>query len=161
MYRISITTTSSLASDLEALEKEYPKKVLRPIVRQLLPKSERLFDRVIRYQPPAPDYPIKWKSERQRRYVLAKLKRERNLPYKRTGQYARGWEVSITLERGVVSIVAIHEWDGARFVGGEDQQPFLTKWPRIDNEVLEIGAQLENDIEQIAIGVIAKQLSKR
>ena len=39
-------------------------------------------------------YPIQWDSERQRRYVISKLRAEGNLPYKRTGKYQRGWRIT-------------------------------------------------------------------
>lgn len=39
-------------------------------------------------------YPIQWDSERQRRFVMAKLRAENNLPYKRIGAYQRGWTVT-------------------------------------------------------------------
>lgn len=34
---------------------------------------------------------MRWKSEKQKRYVLMKLRKEKNLPYKRTMGLARGW----------------------------------------------------------------------
>lgn len=39
-------------------------------------------------------YPVNWDNERQRRFVMAKLRKEGNLPYKRTGQYALGWKAN-------------------------------------------------------------------
>jgi hypothetical protein len=39
-----------------------------------------------------------WKSERQRRYVMMKLRKENNLPYKRTGALARGWQYRVKLD---------------------------------------------------------------
>ena len=38
-------------------------------------------------------YPINWDSEKQRRFVIAKLKAENNLPYKRTGSYVNSWKI--------------------------------------------------------------------
>jgi hypothetical protein len=38
-------------------------------------------------------YPIKWDSDKQRRFVMAKLREEDNLPYKRTQDYVNGWVV--------------------------------------------------------------------
>jgi len=39
-------------------------------------------------------YPIQWDSDKQRRFVMAKLSEEGNLPYQRTGAYQRGWKVT-------------------------------------------------------------------
>lgn len=45
-------------------------------------------------EPGAPiRYPVQWDSEKQRRFVMAKLKRENNLPYRRTGQYNAAWQI--------------------------------------------------------------------
>jgi hypothetical protein len=41
-------------------------------------------------------YPVQWDSERQRRYVMAKLRKENNVPYRRTGLYAAGWKTERT-----------------------------------------------------------------
>lgn len=38
-------------------------------------------------------YPIDWDSPKQRRFVMAKLRRENNLPYRRTGRYEASWKV--------------------------------------------------------------------
>jgi hypothetical protein len=42
-------------------------------------------------EPPPPSYPIKWDSEKQRRYVMAKLRKENNLPHTRTHEYINGF----------------------------------------------------------------------
>lgn len=36
-------------------------------------------------------YPINWDTPKQKRYVLAKLRREKNLPYRRTGDTEQAW----------------------------------------------------------------------
>jgi hypothetical protein len=36
-------------------------------------------------------YPIDWDSQRQQRFVMWKLRREGNLPYRRTDRYRFGW----------------------------------------------------------------------
>ena len=39
-------------------------------------------------------YPVQWDSEKQRRYVIAKLREEGNLPYTRTDAYRNGWKIA-------------------------------------------------------------------
>lgn len=41
-----------------------------------------------------PTYPIKWDSDRQRRYVIAMLRARDNLPYRRTDALPRGWDIA-------------------------------------------------------------------
>lgn len=43
-------------------------------------------------------YPVQWDSEKQRRYVIAKLREEGNLPYSRTDAYRNGWKLAKTPE---------------------------------------------------------------
>jgi hypothetical protein len=43
--------------------------------------------------PRRPTYPIDWDSEKQRRYVMALLTRQGNIPYKPTGRYEKNWEI--------------------------------------------------------------------
>lgn len=38
-------------------------------------------------------YPVQWDSDKQRRYVMAKLRSEGNLPYRRTDGYINGWRM--------------------------------------------------------------------
>jgi len=37
-------------------------------------------------------YPIQWDSEKQRRFVMAKLTKDNDLPYTRKGDYIQGWK---------------------------------------------------------------------
>jgi hypothetical protein len=43
-------------------------------------------------EPGRPRYPIRWTSERQRKFVMAKLRRMGQVPYQRTGAYAAAWQ---------------------------------------------------------------------
>lgn len=106
----------------------------RIVARDVIPDIERGLQRTLMIEPGAPKYPLRWKSEKQRRYVMAKLRRENNLPYKRTGQLAASWLVWTTSDRnsGVVGIE--NAASAARWVYTDDQQPFHqdTGWPRME-----------------------------
>lgn len=39
-------------------------------------------------------YPVQWDSEKQKRFVIAKLREEGNLPYSRTDAYRNGWTIT-------------------------------------------------------------------
>jgi hypothetical protein len=74
-----------------------------------------------------PHYPLRWKSQKQKVAVIIKLKKEGNLPYRRTGQLANAWEGEIT-DKGV-EIANTAKSEGkfiAPFVIGAFQQPFHT-----------------------------------
>lgn len=44
--------------------------------------------------PSKPKYPLRWKSDKQRKYVMARLRKEDNLPYRRTNNMAETWDYS-------------------------------------------------------------------
>ena len=99
--------------------------------------------------PGPPKYPLKWRSEKQRRFVMAKLRREKNLPYKRTGGLVRGWELVTAFEVGSGGISLLHPWDGIRFVvgplGSDVRQPMFPHWFDAD-ALLETAAGDAEDI---------------
>lgn len=68
--------------------------------------------------PGSPVYPIRWTSEKQRRFVMAKLRRENNLPYQRTGQLAAGWEVLFVETKDGFDMKTRHADPVAKFVYG-------------------------------------------
>lgn len=79
----------------------------------------------LRTVPPPPKYPLRWKTERQRRYVMKKLRAEGNLPYQRTGELAQGWMVDHIPEGDNGGLLSVYNnVPYARFVQGYDMQPF-------------------------------------
>lgn len=96
------------------------KTVFRRRVRSV--KSRMLPE--LRIKPGPPRYPLRWKSAKQRRFVMAKLRREGNLPYQRTDDYINSFDVVgiETAEGGILRMVNTHP--AARYIGGDDQQPF-------------------------------------
>ena len=44
--------------------------------------------------PSKPNYPLRWKSDKQRKYVMARLRKEDNLPYQRTNKLVEMWDYS-------------------------------------------------------------------
>lgn len=82
------------------------KAVLRTMKRfrvqtipQLRDETAAIVGKVMRLmqKPGAPSTsPVNWDSERQRRFVLAKLRLANNLPYSRSNQYINGWSIQET-----------------------------------------------------------------
>lgn len=74
-------------------------------------------------------YPIRWKSEKQRKKFFVTNGFGNGIPYVRTGDLAQGWEFSqIVLEDGVL-VSLENPYERAQFVYGafdkpNDQQPF-------------------------------------
>lgn len=73
-------------------------------------------------EPGKPKYPIEWTSEKQRRYVMGYvLERDENgeiIPYQRTGDLARGWELRYIRTPEGGAFIFRNETPYVRFVGG-------------------------------------------
>lgn len=84
---IEITTTVR-----EAIEKmkRLPRQWYGTTLDILAEASEEI--RRIMSRPGLPvRYPIEWDSDKQKWYVIGKLRREGNLPYERTNAHSQGW----------------------------------------------------------------------
>lgn len=95
------------------------------------------------------NYPLRWKSRKQQRYVMMKLRREGNLPYDRSGLLEESYDITVKLDNngGVFELTntAAH----ARFVIGDDQQPF-----HIDNGWQSIARQSNDLRDELEDGLI-------
>lgn len=69
-------------------------------------------------EPPSPKYPLQWASERQRKFVMAMLRKNNNLPYQRTHELSQAWVIKDLTENGVFSIVIENPAKAAKFVYG-------------------------------------------
>lgn len=118
-------------------------KAYRDLARDLPKVTQRAFKGIIQRhstkiirelstEPGSPRYPLRWKSDRQRRYVMAKLRREGNLPYQRTHKLAKSWRADIRATGAEGWLEIRNDTPDARFVQGDDVQPFHldTGWPQ-------------------------------
>lgn len=71
--------------------RQIPAKLQRGANRTLSDASNEIA-RIMSRPGAAIRYPVSWDSVKQRIAVIIKLKRERNLPYRRTGAYEGGWK---------------------------------------------------------------------
>src|SRR5258707_2864160 len=72
----------------------------------------------LKTQPGKVVYPIAWTSDRQRKFVMAKLRAENNLPYQRTGNLANSWEVTKSGSGVQITVVVQNKNPAAKFVYG-------------------------------------------
>lgn len=87
--------------------------------------GQRVFDRhapdllsELQREPGKPKYPLQWTSEKQRKFVMAMLRKEDNLPYERTHKLSQGWIVKPNISGGVFSILVENPAPQAKFVYG-------------------------------------------
>lgn len=88
--------------------------------------GQRVYDRLapealseLRHEPGKPKYPLQWTSDKQRKFVMAMLRKDNNLPYPRTGKLAQGWTIKVSdPSGGVFAIVIENPAPAAKFVYG-------------------------------------------
>lgn len=126
--------------------KKLPTLMNTAVQKRALPKIRRRVLARLRTMPPPAKHPIQWTSERQRKFVMAKLRRENNLPYRRTGALVKNWKVIIVLKPDRADIVAENDSSVGRYVFGEQQQRFHrnTGWYRADDVLIEESLYAEN-----------------
>lgn len=124
--------------DLDVLDAvQETAKIARPRMRRELgiiargPIAQNLI-KELSTEPGRPKYPIRWKSDRQRRAFFATNGFGHGIPYVRTHKLSRGWRVvldDITASTGVFRVENSQPY--TRYVQGDDQQPFHidTGWP--------------------------------
>lgn len=113
-------------------------------------------------EPGKPTYPLKWRSQKQRRYVMAKLRREGNLPYQRSHNLARGWKVEVIYNpRSNVEITDIVIYNAvpyAKFVVGspEYKQPMFPHWPESNRVIGQFQGQAVRAAQKAGLEAMAK-----
>jgi hypothetical protein len=116
------TSRTGLKVRVRAIRPEALKNALavKPYVLLLRAASRRLphLRQRLAQAPARPAYPIQWTSERQRRYVMALLRANDNLPYRRTERLERGWQSVIRPEAFGASITTFNAMPYAKFVQG-------------------------------------------
>ena len=164
----------------------------RPAIVQKI--SERVYRRhapailvLLKRIPGKPNYPIVWKTERQRRFVMAMLTRRAkengrypDISYQRTGEGSDSWVWKMTSGKHGVGLDISSAWAASQFVYGtlnqqsatnalRPQQPFHAgRWPEAARIVKEgfvrIQAEIEKELakeDQKAFKLIIRRRSKR
>jgi len=131
MFRVQVQNDTDVLQAWRAQLSKTPALMQEAQARVLRTYRQDIIDDLTNY-PGKPRYPLRWKSERQRRYVMAKLRRENNLPYRRTGQLAAGWRVVSNTRGDIGEIAILNSTAYVRYVQGDDAQPFHrdTGWPQ-------------------------------
>lgn len=117
--RVEPDITNALRETINSNTGQFNSKVQR----KLSQLGSRLLEE-LRKEPGPPKYPLRWASAKQRRFVMAKLRRENNLPYTRTHALVRGYRVVLDVKDDGGVFLVENESAVARYVVGDDQQPF-------------------------------------
>lgn len=132
-----ITVDDTPAKTINARAKQLEQRLNRDIEQALAPLRQEMIN-VMSAEPPVWRGRRRWNSERQRRFVLAKLRREGNLPYRRTHQLSQAWLTVLlfTAQQGVLRLE--NKAPQAVYVQGSRAQLMHldSKWPQINANIL-------------------------
>jgi hypothetical protein len=107
-----------------------PAKVRRFVGQQARGATAQSMIRELAAEPPRFMGKRDWQSPKQLRFVMAKLRREGNLPYRRTGRTRRAWRVVV--ENAASGALRVENKErAALFTQGDYQQRMHIKtgWP--------------------------------
>lgn len=155
MISAKVTVDTDVLDAIREAAAKSPRLLQTALKRRLTRVKSRLLDE-LRTEPDKPTYPLRWKSQRQRIFVIAKLRREGNLPYKRTGKYLSAFKVSedTDTDSGVLAVENATPY--ARFVGGDDQQPMHidTGWTFVPPVIAKYREIAENELIDVWFTVV-------
>lgn len=122
-------------------------KLMNTALKRGLPRFKKVSKawKRITAKPPRPKYPLRWKSARQRRFVMAKLRRENNLPYQPTGELLKAYDLLLDTKTDNGVLTLVNKSPIARFVVGDDAQPmFVGRWTQYATEIVPIQNELND-----------------
>ncbi len=149
MIRVRTVTDFDVLDAVRETAKQAPARMRRKldaIARG--PRAQRLIIR-LSSEPGRPRYPLRWKSAKQRRYVMAKLREAGNLPYERSHAISRGWVFLLdSIQEGQGSFIAQNPARGVEYVQGDYAQMMHidTGWPQAAPIIQEFAAGFESDV---------------
>jgi hypothetical protein len=96
---------------------------------------------------PKPTYPLVWKSQKQRRYVMAKLRKEGNLPYRRTGAFQKAWKTAAAKGNDGSILTVSNDSGITEYVtgSGPERQPMFPQWYKYEDTLLK-AEELASDL---------------
>lgn len=123
MIKADVTVDIDVLEAINDASKTAAKRMNKAYKRRIKTIRQNVLDE-LRETPGKPRYPLRWKSDKQRKFVMAKLRREKNLPYKRTGALEAGWTTEIRDQKNGAIFQVQNRLPFAKFVQGDDAQPY-------------------------------------
>lgn len=144
MIRVQVTVPKDVLRAIRGTAARAPRTMLAIYRKRMEPVNRRYIGR-LKHTPGSPQYPIRWKSERQRRAFFATNGFGRGIPSQRTGKVSDGWRVRQSSHPFQGTTTVSNDVPYAVFVYGSIsapnnwQQPFHqdTGWPNATEIVVE------------------------
>lgn len=145
MINVNVKIEDDVLAALADASTRYPGIYNTAVKRNTTRLMNRMLEE-LRATPGAPKYPLQWASDKQRRFVMAKLRREGNLPYRRTGALEKSWRADVVLSEGSGTFSVVNDDPSSIYVQGDYAQPMhlATGWPQAAPIISKYADQLES-----------------
>jgi hypothetical protein len=156
VFSVSLLSDTRPFQDLQTFVSKYPEYALDEAERSIFPRATRLVKRKLGQAPGPVKHPIEWTSEKQRRAFFATDGFGHGIPYQRSGNLERMWEVVILTSRTGFTLSVRNPNPAAPFVYGIWQQQMHknTGWPLARPIIDGIAADLLPIVEQLPANVM-------
>jgi len=135
MYSAEVLIDLDKLIQIQDAAEQFPAIIDRYVRKDLVPFIRHWVDTRLRVEPGPVVYPIKWTSERQRRYyfgVIAvyNVNTHEVMPYKRTHQLIHDWHVYGDYKKGFRSVRVVNDNPVAQYVFGDEKGKHQQKFHR-------------------------------
>lgn len=144
MFRLRLTVDSGIIQGVRRTIQAAPTKMRRAFKAVSKEVQEGAISELKALEPGPAKHPIRWTSEKQRRYVMRKLRKRGQIPYVRTGGLVNAWRArQYTTESGgfitITNDASIYPYVMGDPDRADWQQQFhvITGWPTPDR-ILEV-----------------------
>lgn len=129
MYRIELQIDLDVIEAIQEGAREVP-GIMNTIVKRNLSRAKGRFLAQLREEPGPPQYPLRWKSAKQRRFVMAKLRSEGGIPYVRSHDLSQGYDMELRIDADGGEFIVTNDVPYHMFVSGDFAQPMMldTGW---------------------------------
>jgi hypothetical protein len=145
MIRVSVTVETDILDAIAETAQKSPRLMQTAFKRNVSRLRSRILDDLT--QDPGPvHYPIRWKSERQRRAFFATNGFGKGIPYERTGALQAGYRITAIDDPSGGILQVTNTTPYANFVVGDDAQPFHldTGWRQVGTAIANYREEAED-----------------
>ncbi len=145
--RYKVTLDDDVIEAIDKALRKAPKK-MRVALSTAKKNTERLLNATLKSPQPPPRYPLKWKSERQRRAFFATRGFGHGIPYNRTNRLINAWRVQIVSddEGGLLEVVNDTPYLDYVASGSSVRQPMFPQWYNYDDVLLKAEKNAQDTI---------------
>lgn len=156
MIKVTIRPDPDTLTALQDAIDTAPQAVRTFANRSILPRYRARIVRELSKYPPKPKYPLRWQSARQRRAFFASNGFGKGIPYQRTGNLGKSWQVSSKALGEGMSITTENTAPYAQYVVGSFQQTFHadTGWVKADPALAKIQDAMTEEIIDLYFQVL-------